>query len=173
MKLHVSTILTDMTRMSYYLGTNDLNLFWSSLFYGYIGVVIMLLIDVAGRDKKASYSPEKFDWPYFIMDNGIRFILNILLVFVSIRFFADIFNRPITQYSAVLIGIGSDQLAAVIKKKKNQMFSSLDSVASVQQESVTEVSNTTTVSEKNTLSVVPAEAEQPAASEVHEETEQP
>jgi hypothetical protein len=115
-------IFIDITKMPYYLGTTDLNLFLSSLLFGFIGILIMVLIDLSGRNPNTNYSPVKFSWVYFLKDNVIRFILNVILVLVTIRFLPELLSKPINQFSALLVGIGADKLAAMVKRKKEDFL---------------------------------------------------
>lgn len=119
---NAKSFLSDPMNMLYYLGTENLNLILSSLFFGYIGVIILLLIDISTRNPLTTYSPVPFSFKYLLKDNGIRFVLNMILVFVFIRFLPEFINKPINQFNGLLIGLCSDMLAMQIKKSKNKFF---------------------------------------------------
>jgi len=122
MNILLSVFSMDSLHASYYLGTSNLNLFWSSMFFGYVGVLIMILMELAGRDPKKAGSPFHFSWSYFLSDNVFRFILNTLIVAVCIRFMPQFINQPVAPWHALLIGFGSDYLAAKIKKQKDSFL---------------------------------------------------
>ncbi len=122
MSLLLAAIL-DTSKYIDYLGTRDVNLFWSCILFGYLGVLVMLLISVSGRDPNSKWSPVKFSWSFFWSDNFKRIIGNMILVVLCIRFMPDMFNIKMTQWGALLIGLGSDLLGAMILKKKKELFS--------------------------------------------------
>ena len=120
--LLLNSFYNNSLNVMYYLGTNDIALITSSLFFGYIGAIIILLIDISTRDPLTKYSPVEFDFKYFLKDNAARFVLNIILVFIFIRFLPEFTNKPINQFNGLLIGIGSDMLAGKIKKSRKYIF---------------------------------------------------
>ena len=81
----------------------------------------MILLDVLGRDITTKYSPQKFDWKYFWSDNAPRFLLNIIITAVSIRFIGDIIRQQITQFYALIIGVISDKIAISVKQRKDKL----------------------------------------------------
>ncbi len=122
MSLLLAAIL-DTSKYVDYLGTRDVNLFWSCIFFGYLGVLIMILLDVSKRNPTSKWSPVAFSFRFFITDNLKRIILNVLLVAVCIRFIPQLTGKDMSQWLALLIGIGSDTLGAMILKKKKALFS--------------------------------------------------
>lgn len=125
--------------LRYFFGTIDLYLIASCFFFGCIGVLIMTLMDVMGRNENTSYSPPEFDWKYFIRDNKTRFMLNFILMMVSIRFCQDIINKPPTQYTSLIIGIMSDQIALIIKKRKQKFIDNETSKTTITESNSIEV----------------------------------
>jgi len=118
---HLLLSIIDSTKYGYYFGTTDKNLFLSALFFGYVGVFVMILIDVSTRVPDTTYSPKKFDFNFFIKDNLAKIILDLFLVAICIRFLPQLFNQPISQFYAFLIGVGSDKLCALVKKDRDKL----------------------------------------------------
>lgn len=104
----------------YFFGTVNVYLITSCFFFGCVGVFIMMLFDIMGRDKNSKYSSKRFDFKYFYRDNAPRFLLNFLLMLVCIRFSVDIINKPMDQFTALVFGVISDLIAIIIKKRKQK-----------------------------------------------------
>lgn len=102
----------------YIFGTSDLTLFWSCVIFGYIGMLIRVLIDVHKRSPATS--PAKFSWKYFWTDNNTRFIVNIILVALAVRFIPDpnFLGKTLTPFGAFMVGFGSDYLVQQLKSKE-------------------------------------------------------
>lgn len=113
--------------IGYFFGTNDYALITVCLIYGCIGMFMMMLVDIMGRDKKSSYSPEAFDLGWFLKDNAPRFLFNLLIMLVCIRFCSDFIHEPTTPKSSVLIGFFSDVIALMVKKRKQKAWNDAES----------------------------------------------
>ncbi len=111
-------LISSQDFLEYFFGTNDYPLIAVCFIYGCIGMLMMMLVDIMGRNKKADYSPEEFKIGYFIKDNAPRFLFNFLIMLVCIRFSSDFLHEPTTPKSSVLIGFFSDVIALMVKKRK-------------------------------------------------------
>lgn len=117
--------------LGYFFGTNDYALIAVCFIYGCIGMLMMMLVDVMGRDKQADYSPVEFKLGYFLKDNAPRFLFNFLIMLVCIRFCSDFLHEPTTPKSSVLIGFFSDVIALMVKKRKQKAYTDAESGKSV------------------------------------------
>lgn len=101
----------------YFFGTTDFALVLANFIFGCIGMFIMMLFDIMGRDK-TKY--KKFDFKYFWNDNGVRFLLNFFIMLVFIRFTYDFIKEPPTPKSSLMIGFLSDVIVLIVKKRKQK-----------------------------------------------------
>ena len=141
----------DTSKYNSYLGTSDTTLFWSCIFFGYLGVIVMILYSVSKRKPTSASSPVEFSWAFFWKDNFNRIILNLILVAVCIRFIPELTDKPMNQWVALLIGVGSDKLGELIMKKKEAILGDSSTVvvtttpaANTQVDATVTVKSTTT-----------------------------
>lgn len=81
------------------------------------GIYIMSTLGTKLRDPGTLNSPNEFNWQYFWKDNRKRQIASGLLVLASIRFYPDIFNKPITPFLAFGLGFGWDGIMLIVKQR--------------------------------------------------------
>jgi hypothetical protein len=112
------TFLKDF--VTYFFGTTDYALVSVNFIFGCVGMFIMMLFDIMGRDKASSYSPDKFEFRYFFKDNAPRFLLNFFIMLVCIRFTADFIKEPPTPKTSLMIGFLSDVIVLIVKKRKQK-----------------------------------------------------
>ena len=110
------------SKFIYYFGTEDMTLFVSSLVFGYLGCVVMLLMNIGNRDPTTPYSPPHFSWKFFFKDNVVKLLLDVILVAMFIRFLPEFCHEPINQFYAFLIGLGSDKLASYAKIARDKLL---------------------------------------------------
>lgn len=107
--------------LTHFFGTTNTVLIIACFSYGCLGVMIMILMDIMGRDKtNDKFSPKEFKMSFFWKDNRSRFFLNFLLMLIAIRFQEKITGKPVDESIACAIGLGSDMLALYIKKRKQK-----------------------------------------------------
>jgi hypothetical protein len=99
------------------LGSLSPSEFLAAIFFALVGLVISLLLQSNVRDVKSDNTPFHFDWGFLLLDNWKRIVLSILMIYISIRFYADIFGQPITMFLALGIGFGLDKISQLIKDK--------------------------------------------------------
>lgn len=104
----------------YFFGTTDFALVSVNFVFGCVGMFIMMLFDIMGRDKGSTYSPEEFKFRYFFKDNAPRFLLNFFIMLVCIRFTADFIKEPPTPKTSLMIGFLSDVIVLIVKKRKQK-----------------------------------------------------
>lgn len=109
--------------LGYFFGTNDYSLVAVCFIYGCIGMFMMMLVDIMGRDKTSDkFSPKEFQLSWFLKDNAPRFLFNFLIMLVCIRFSADFLHEPTSPKQSVLIGFFSDVIALMVKKRKQKAW---------------------------------------------------
>ena len=91
-----------------------------------------MIIDAHSRNPLTPYSPEVFSWKYFFNDNTTRFISNIFLIVLAVRFIPDpnFLGKPLTAYNAFVVGLGSDYLIQLFKSKEHAALG--DTISDVQ-----------------------------------------
>lgn len=101
-----------------FFGTETPQQFFVMLFFCFVGVTISLLFNASNRNANSPETPYHFDIWFLIKDNWKRVVLNLLLIYVTIRFYPDVFDgKQLTPFLALGIGIGWDRLAQFIKEK--------------------------------------------------------
>lgn len=84
-----------------------------------IGTIISLGWSISKRDKYSESTPRKFNLWFFLLDNTPRFLANMALIFVIIRFGSEVFGVIPNYWGAVLLGLSSDRLAHFGQKLKD------------------------------------------------------
>lgn len=101
--------------MNNFLGTTDGWLFVTLFFYALAGMSVMLLYTAANRNPGTPTTPYKFNLGFLLLDNWKRIVLNLLLIFITVRFYPDIFGKPITPFLALIAGLAYDKIFQLIK----------------------------------------------------------
>lgn len=99
------------------LGTEIWQPFVTQMFMALIGVSISLLLHAQTRDKYSPATPVKFSIGFLIVDNWKRVVLSLLLIYVFIRFFPEIFGINLSLFWCLAIGLSLDKLAQWLKDK--------------------------------------------------------
>ncbi|MES2004349.1 MAG: hypothetical protein V4450_07495 [Bacteroidota bacterium] len=97
------------------IGSNDLSSFAAAFFFALIGVALSLLLQTTKRDINASGTPFHFSWSFFLADNIKRIAAGLILIYIAIRFYPELFGKPINEYLAFVVGVGLDKVAELIK----------------------------------------------------------
>ncbi len=167
----ILSVIMDTSKYGSYLGTSDTTLFWSCIFFGYLGVLLMILYSLSKRNVTSTRSPVEFQWSFFWKDNNKRILLNLILVAVCIRFIPQLTGKEMSQWLALLIGIGSDKLGEFLMKKKDALLGDASTVVVT----TTPAANTqvdATVTVKSTPLQQEGNVEIQSSSETTEETTQ-
>ena len=95
--------------------------FFVYLFYGYVGMVVSVIVEYIDRTKadklKDPNRPVGFSIGYWWRDNKLKTFLSLIMIPISIVFCSDVAGVPISNFVALLIGGGSDKLAIILKSK--------------------------------------------------------
>lgn len=101
------------------LGGQTAGVFFALFFYALLGALISSLLQTTGRDVNSIATPKHFSWQFFFSDNWKRYLTGFLLIYVSLRFGPELFSVDITTFWALVIGLGNDKIAQIIKDKTN------------------------------------------------------
>lgn len=109
-------------------GGTSIGVMFGCFFFAFLGAVVNILIKVLRRDKNSKRTPVEFKWDFFWKDNLPRFIfstiLNILVVFISLRFSKELFNSELNPIFSLITGLTFDGLVGKLtdftKKGKNE-----------------------------------------------------
>ncbi len=100
------------------LGCQTLGEFFLAVFYLIVGLTVSTLISTTKRDQSSTATPEKFSFTFLIADNWKRYVLNILLIYVTVRFYPDIFDgNKLTPWLAIGLGLAWDRVINLVKQK--------------------------------------------------------
>lgn len=103
--------------MNTLLGADSLSTFCVLYFFACIGLAVSLLLHAEARDKSATSTPVKFSLVFLLTDNWKRIFLSLLLIFIAIRFYPDLFHQDINPFVSLGVGLGLDKIAQLIKTK--------------------------------------------------------
>lgn len=82
-----------------------------------IGITLSIRIDTFKRDKTSDATPYEFDIWFFLLDNLKRLLKSFVTIFLVIRFGEDITGKALTEWGAVLVGLGFDQIGVILNEK--------------------------------------------------------
>jgi hypothetical protein len=103
-----------------FMGDMNTTVFISFLVWGYIGVIVNMVIEVFKRKPLSKHSPKEFKADYYISDNKKRIVAAIILLPVSILLCKEMIGIDITNGIAFALGYGSDTLAELFKRKTSK-----------------------------------------------------
>lgn len=96
------------------LGTPSVAEYAAAMVLALIGALLSRKMDALKRDPLSPNTPRKFSWAFLIIDNLQKLLNGFLLTFVFLRFSVELLGMDFTMYSALLLGLFSDRLAAMI-----------------------------------------------------------
>jgi hypothetical protein len=99
------------------LGQNTAAQFVGLYLMAIIGLAVSLLLHTTVRDPNSTNTPVAFSWSFFFRDNLKRIVLNVMVLFIAIRFYPDLFGAPINEFLAFGVGLGLDKIIELIKSK--------------------------------------------------------
>lgn len=111
--------------LKYFVGNMSYAHFWALIAFAIIGATIKLTMNVAARDVQSKATPEKFSFKFMVWDNLPRIINSGLLVYLFIRFPAQLIPDHIYKaippeaemLVAAVIGFFFDYLSEWLKEK--------------------------------------------------------
>ena len=111
------------------IGSNDLTSFLAAFIFALIGVALSLLWHATTRNQNSPNTPVKFSWNFLLSDNVKRIAASLITIFIAIRFYPDLFGKPINEYLAFGVGLGLDKISEVIKNKTNLLDVNRDKIS--------------------------------------------
>jgi hypothetical protein len=107
--------------LSYLLGSMTPAYLLASMVFLLIGSILNIGLDVMQRDESSSNTPAAFSWTFFLRDNRLRFLFNVLAAYSVVRFFSDIFPGLTFGLSwAWVIGLIFDWVWVLLRELKYQ-----------------------------------------------------
>ncbi|MDD4970754.1 MAG: hypothetical protein PHT07_15110 [Paludibacter sp.] len=85
-------------------GNFSLPMFVALYFFAVVGIALNLLNHANSRDQNSPNTPQKFSHWFLIKDNRRRLAMDIISLFITIRFMQFIINFDVTNPEAWLIG---------------------------------------------------------------------
>ena len=113
-----ATETTEMGFVDMFLGGMSIIAFTSYMLWAYIGVAVNVLLEYQARSAPdgKEWKQDKFSFSYWWKDNRMKILLSCILVPVAIVFSKEVIGMSISNWTAVLIGGGSDRLLVVVRK---------------------------------------------------------
>ena len=91
-------------------GTSDIYLIIGGFVWGFLGIILGLILSVNKRNVKSSKSPEHFSWPFFWRDNSVRIVTSILALIAVQEYQSEYLW---IQESSILNGGALEHLAEI------------------------------------------------------------
>lgn len=118
-----------VTKIAYSAGNGlfggyDVITFLTCMFFAIIGHLLVTTFDVATRDVHKAGTPTQFSWQVYITDNWKRGVRNVLLIYVCVRFFPELYTKPLSDWGAFLAGLSIDAIFLAIKKARRSWLKS-------------------------------------------------
>jgi hypothetical protein len=112
-----TTFFTEL--LSHFCGSMTPAYLLASMIFLLIGSMLNIGIDVFNRDERSLNIPVSFSWMFFLRDNRLRFLFNVLAAYSMVRFFSDIF--PDLKFSlawAWMLGLVFDWVWVALRELK-------------------------------------------------------
>lgn len=102
-------------------GEGSIISFVVALMFAYLAAFVLMLIGAVERDPNSEWTPFCWSWQWFLKDNLARIVLNIIIIFIGVRFVKEIMGSERTMYASFVVGLGVDKIINFIKNlnKKN------------------------------------------------------
>lgn len=99
-------------------GTTNLAFLLAGFILAIMGVALNILMETSKRDKSSPRTPEKFSYKFLLIDNAKRLLVTLIMIFISIRFFFEIYGITLNLFHCFVIGFCSDLLSGHFKRIK-------------------------------------------------------
>lgn len=100
----------------------------ANFLFFFIGAIIHFSWKLRNREKSGRLVPKKFKLGFLIKDNILRWLGVILLIFVNIRFFKEIWGSPLTPFLALGLGYSIDSIIGNSKRTAEDKFKPMQKV---------------------------------------------
>lgn len=98
------------------LGNGPRGFFFGYFVMGVFAAFIMFCILASTRDKKSSKTPDDWSWKFYWMNNILRIIATVGLLFLFVRFAYEYVAIGWMLFWSIGIGFGFPKLAHIAKK---------------------------------------------------------
>lgn len=109
----------DTSFLTTVFGDTKLGLFFGYFVLAFIGHVMQLLMQATNRNPQSDRTPFKFSWNFLFQDNAWQlmkaFAMNMIVIFIAIRFAPQILATPLSPFVAIGIGAGLSKLVSKVK----------------------------------------------------------
>ena len=112
-------LILQVTYGGFYGGMQPIH-FWYCVLFAAIGAYITLQIEANSRNVHSKYSPQQFSYMVLIQQNWQRILLNIVCIYVVLRFCKEITGIELTEFKALIVGLGIDGVQLLFKKLRNR-----------------------------------------------------
>lgn len=113
----ISVAMAQSSFVQELIGNLSITHFAVYLIWAYLGIILNVVSDLLRRKKSSPSSPKKLDSAYWWSDNYRRLILSCIVAPIFIIFFSDIMEMQLTRLYALFIGLSSDHLLEILKRK--------------------------------------------------------
>lgn len=110
------------------IGPMSTGAFLGYFILGVMGAIVHIWLDVADRDKSSDRTPYVWSWRFFTLDNIKRWVATILLIFICLRFFEEMFGVPLSPFMAILWGFSIDRVSSFGKNHTKLISSKRDEI---------------------------------------------
>ncbi len=109
-----------MNALQYLVGTDQIGFFIAKLLLGYIGAFLLVLWGAKKAAANSPRTPDKFSMDYLWNDNSKRFIANLIVIYLGVRFMSQLMppaaSEELELIMALTVGITVDSITAKLKK---------------------------------------------------------
>lgn len=101
------------------MGSMDPQVFGGYMFIALFAATLLLLIRANNKKHQSLDTPDDFKLWFFIKDNLLKFIINIMVIALAIRFSNEMVGSEITGWLSVVIGAGVNTLVVKLQSIEN------------------------------------------------------
>lgn len=101
-----------------FFGPYDPYVFLSALGFAVLGHLLVTFFDVSTRNVHKPGTPVVFSWPTLLSCNWKRFVRNIILIYLAVRFCPEITGWQLGDWSGALVGGSIDAIFVAYKKAR-------------------------------------------------------
>lgn len=131
-------------------GTTNLAFLLAGFILAIMGVALNILMETSKRDKSSPRTPEKFSYKFLLIDNAKRLLVTLIMIFISIRFFFEIYGINLNLFHCFVIGFCSDLLSGHFKRIKANFTKSKITIENSDTTTTTNTDTSSSITERFT-----------------------
>jgi hypothetical protein len=97
------------------IGTTDVSMWTVGFIFALLAAFVVFRLQVHERDKHSRFTPVHFSWQFILMDNALRILTTVCLIFIGLRLSKEIFGLETSVYTSIAVGTGCDKISAFLK----------------------------------------------------------